>query len=89
MILNPIMFVDDTNLFHEHKNIIKPFFSLNKELININDWFMANKLSLNVDKTKYSLFHERNIADDLPLKLLTLSINDQEENSILYKISFR
>ena len=50
---------------------------------------MANKLSLNVDKTKYSLFHERNIADDLPLKLPTLSINDQEENSILYKISFR
>ena len=50
---------------------------------------MTNKLSLNVDKTKYSLFHERNIADDLPLKLPTLSINDQEENSILYKISFR
>ena len=46
-ILNPIMFADDTNLFYEHKNI-KLFATVNEELMNINDWFMANKLSLSL-----------------------------------------
>ena len=56
-ILNPMIFADDTNLFYEHKNIIKLFATVNKKLMNIDDWFMANKLSLslslNVGKTKY------------------------------------
>ena len=63
-ILNPIIFADNTNLFHEHKNIIKLFAIVNEELMNINDWFMANKLSLNVGKTKYSLFHKPIRVDD-------------------------
>ena len=46
--------------------------------MNINDWFMANKLSLNVGKTKYSLFHKPSRVDDLPLELPKLSINNQE-----------
>ena len=77
-ILNPIMFADDTNLFYEHKNIIKFFATVNEELMNINDWFMANKLSLNVGKTEYSLFHKLSWVDDLPLKLPKLSVNNQE-----------
>ena len=39
---------------------------------------MANKLSLNFGKTKYSLFHKLSRVDDLPLKLPKLSINNQE-----------
>ena len=45
-ILNRIMFADDTNLFYKHKSIIKLFATVNKELMNTNDWFMVNKLSL-------------------------------------------
>ena len=51
-ILNPIMFANNTNLFYEHKNVIKLFATVNEELMNINDWFMANKLSLNVGKNE-------------------------------------
>ena len=54
--LDPIMFADDTNLFYEH-NDLKTLFSLvNQELQKINEWFEANKLSLNVDKKKNTLF---------------------------------
>ena len=77
-ILNPIMCADATNLFNEHKNIIKLFATVNEELRNRNDWLMANKLSLNVGKTKYSLFHKPSNVDDLPLKLPKLNINNQE-----------
>ena len=79
-ILNLILFADDTNLFYDHKNVIKLFATVNEELMNINDWFVANKLSLslNIEKTKYSLFHKLSRVDDVPLKLLNLSINNQE-----------
>ena len=39
---------------------------------------MANKLSLNIEKTKYSLFHKPSRVDDVLLKLPNLSINNQE-----------
>ena len=57
-LLNTIMFADDTNLFFEHKDISFLFSTVNRELQNINEWFISNKLSLNVKKTKFSIFHK-------------------------------
>ena len=37
---------------------------------------MTDKLSLNVAKTKYLLFHKPALVDDLPLRLPKLSINN-------------
>ena len=54
---NPLMFADDTNLSLSHKNIDTLFDIMNVELENVSTWFKSNKLSLNVDKTKWSLFH--------------------------------
>ena len=81
------MFADNTNIFYEPKNIIKPFAIVNEKLININDWFMANKLFLNVGKTRYSLFRKPTRVDDLPLKLTKL-IHNQEIKRALYTIFF-
>ena len=53
-----IMFVNNTNLFFENTNINKLFKKDNDKLIKINELFLANKLSLNVRKTKLSLFHK-------------------------------
>ena len=52
------MFADDTNLFFNHKGI-KHLFTVNNEQVSIKDWFIANKLSLNVEKRKYSFFQVR------------------------------
>ena len=52
-ILDPIMFADDTNLFFTHKDIRYLFQIVNQELENINQWFISNKLSLNIKKKKY------------------------------------
>ena len=75
-ILKPIMFADDTNLFFSAKNIKHLFQTMKKELIIIQDWFNANKLSLNVTKTKYSFFHSLSSADKIPLRLPELKINN-------------
>ena len=55
-ILDPIMFADDTNLFYSHHHIKELFTTVNKELQKHGDWLTSNKLSLNIKKTKYTLF---------------------------------
>ena len=51
------MFADDTNLF-SHSDIDILFEKMNEEQTNVSSWSNANKLSLNVKKTKYSFFHK-------------------------------
>ena len=58
------------------QNIPVLFATVNSELSKINQWFLANKLSLNVTKTKHSLFHKTSKKDDIPLKLPRLQINN-------------
>ena len=77
-LLDPIMFVDDTNLFYSNKDINIPFVKVNDELQKINEWFISNKLSLNVKKNKYSFFDKPSKKDDIPLILPNLNINNRE-----------
>ena len=73
-ILDPIMFADDTNLFFSHRNISTLFLTVNNELHKIGEWFKANRLSLNIKKTKYTFFHKNSVKDNIPLKLPELKI---------------
>ena len=57
-LLDPIMFVDDTNLFYSNKDINIPFVKVNDELQKINEWFISNKLSLNVKKKQILVFRQ-------------------------------
>ena len=52
-----IIFADDTNFFFEHSNINTLFKTVNDELVKTNEWFSADKLSLNVEKTFQQSFH--------------------------------
>ena len=51
------MFADDANLFISNSNIENPFETMNEEQRKLATWFKANKFSLNISKTKYSLIH--------------------------------
>ena len=55
-ILDPVLFADDTKLFCSDNNIRALFDTANQELSQINDWFLANKLSLNVEKPNICYF---------------------------------
>ena len=74
-VLDPVLFADDTNLFCSDNNMRALFETANQELSQINDWFLANKLSLNVEKTKYMLFHKLTDQENIPLKLPLLKLN--------------
>ena len=70
---NPLMklFADNTNLFLFHKNIDTYFDSMNVELANVSAWFTSNKMSPNVDKIKWLLFHPLSKKQLLPQTLPT------------------
>ena len=70
------MFAGDTNLFLSHKNIDTVFVSMNVELENVSKWFKSNKLFLNVDKTKWWLFHPLSKRQLLPQTLNNLLIEN-------------
>ena len=84
--LNFILYVDDTTLTsplcsftHGAQNDVKYVSpQINSELLKISDWLKVNIMSLNVDKTKYMIFHnyQRVIAnEDIP----DLHINDKKK----------
>ena len=47
----------------------------NEELNEINEWFRANKLSINAGKTKYIFFHKQD-SKKIPQKLPMLILNN-------------
>ena len=51
------LFADDTSLFYSHKSKKEGTNILNSELDKIADWLAANKLSLNVSKSKLLIFN--------------------------------
>ena len=55
-LIEPIMFADDTNLFYAERDKKKFFQMVNNELQKIFQWFISNKLSINLSKTKYLFF---------------------------------
>ena len=72
------MYADDSNLFKSDKDIKKLFSEMNNELENVAIWFKANKLSLNIKKTKFSLFHAPQKKRFIPSTLPKIVIEKHE-----------
>ena len=67
--LQCIQFADDTTLYLGHKNRHYLRYCIESDLINIQDWFNANRLTLNCNKTVYMLFERHLNGPDLNLML--------------------
>ena len=51
------LFADDANLFYCHKDINILQHNINSELSNIHNWLCSNRLSLNIEKSNFVIFH--------------------------------
>ena len=67
-ILSFILFADDSNVFLSNKNPHTLVQIINSELTKLTQWIRANKLSLNLQKTKYMLFS--NTIESLPSDII-------------------
>ena len=74
-LLAATLFADDTNLFYLRKDILALFNTVNNEQSNISQWSNRNKLSLNADETKFTLFHNVRQTGIISLVLPTSKIN--------------
>ena len=64
------LFADDTNLFVHGKTLREVFLKANDAVARLSKWFMANKLSLSIDKTCYSVFGSKSSdVDDYDIKI--------------------
>ena len=74
------LFADDSNLFYSCRHIDDLERTLNSELLNINNWLFANKLSLNIEKSKFVVFRPLQKKTPSPLKL---AINNRQLKQVL------
>ena len=64
-VFNMLMYADDTTLYcNINQNVSEVV--INNELLKVSLWLAANKLSLNVGKTKFMVFHMRNKVVSYP-----------------------
>ena len=68
--INYVQFADDTTLFMAGKNLSDLNNKVNSDLNNIFNWLCANKLSLNISKTKYM------VISNLPSCNVSIKIQD-------------
>ena len=66
---NTIIFADDTTLYKTHNNLRFLKWSLEQESVTLLDWFRANKLTLNLDKTACILFQKSGFTKEIELDL--------------------
>ena len=72
------LYADDTDITASDKSIKGAEEQVNKDLNNIHNWLIANKLSLNVIKTKYMIFataHKIKNCPKIDVKMNDLSIS--------------
>ena len=60
------LYADDTALFVSCDSIIDLILLLRQELFTVEQWLLANKLSLNAKKTKYMLFGTKHKLNNIP-----------------------
>ena len=72
--LETSLYADDAALLMADTKLKSLKVKLNQQLSTLNDWFISNKLTLNLSKTKYMLIANRNKITEKERKKFKLSI---------------
>ena len=78
-----ILFADDTTLHKTHRNLNYLRWCVEDDLNTMSDWFAANKLTLNLDKTVCILFQKNTNKIQIALKINNILITSQSETKFL------
>ena len=78
-----ILFADDTSVIHSGSDLVSLTRTVNTELDLVSTWLMANKLSLNIQKTYYIIFAgNKQFNDNFNVKICNHDI--QRSDSVKY-----
>ena len=78
--LNFYLFADDTNIYYEAESLNKLETIINKELKKLHTWLIVNRLSLNIDKTNFLVFHPYNkpVKQRITIKIHKNAITEKD-----------
>ena len=70
-VLRFYLFADDTSIYYDSDNLYNLQKVVNRELRKVRKWLDGNRLSLNISKTNYVIFHSssRRIDEFIRIKL--------------------
>jgi len=77
--LETTLFADDTTLIKSDESLQALELNVNQNLKLANDWFTANKLTLNVGKTKVMLFSHRIVTEPTNFTINNIKIEQVGE----------
>ena len=63
-----VHFADDTTVFESDSDINNVHATVSRELVRVDNWLKANRLSLNVSKTSYMLISNQKNAIDIKIR---------------------
>ena len=82
--LYSILYADDTCVLLNGNDYAKLIKFLNSQLEELSVWLKANKLSLNVQKTYYMVFHRAKIKNDQQSNIVMNNVCLQRTNNLKY-----
>ena len=82
-ILQFTLFADDTCIFYSSKPNLNIENTLNNELMKVSDWLIANKLSLNVNKSSFLTFSSNKKELKLNLRINKEILNEKDHAKYL------
>lgn len=74
-----ILFADDTTVYYSSTDIDDAIANINRDLESLTQWFRANKLSLNVNKTNYMIFTKTTT----PTSNYSVTIGSEKLNAVV------
>ena len=79
-VLDFYLFANDTNIYYESDSLQDLEKTINKELQKLYLWLNVNRLSLNIDKTNYIIFHPYNkpMKEHITIKINKKAIKEKE-----------
>ena len=80
---NCILFADDTTLYISHKKLSYAKWCMEEDLKTLQDWYNANKLTLNLNKTVSMLFKRNKTNKNLNLGVGNIVIPQVPETKFL------
>ncbi len=67
------LYADDTAVYCSNNSIIDVVLSLHIDLTTVSEWLRANKLTLNVSKTKYMIMGPKNLVNKVQDQLVLIA----------------
>ena len=83
-LIDLVLFADDTNLFFSHSDLSYVMETINSEMIQLSNCFLANKLSINVKKSNFMIFKPRQNRQKIDLKIEIYSYRIEQVREVVF-----